>query len=518
MCEEGDFVCEGVSAVSGGALDSVAEGVGEFVQWTINQVAFGWVLNPIPLLIERPEGAKLGPAPESGLSGESVASVTQLLGWLQWLALFLAALSLIIFGARLAILWQREGSLAVDRLVTIFGAVFLAVSATFVVTALLPDAPITAGGTVASIQGSLWWFTLVLATVSVIVGAIRMVWRQEAREGKEILRSLLTLMAVAALGVTVVSLLEQVFSDFSRNYLLSATDCGGDGACLGTRMTELFWFTGGAGFPPVAIIVLGLVFGAFGAIQFALMIGRVAILILLVGLLPLASSFTNTEMGMQWMRRIVAWTLAFLLYKPVAALIFGTAMRMFGADVFGAGSLPEGVAMAVRVILGVIIFALGVVALPALMRLMVPAVSPIIGGSGGMGMALAGAAAIPAGASAIADAAGRGGRGSNQNPPGATHAPSAAPTGGKEPAMAGAKAAGSSGAQTAGAAGTASAAGTAGTAAAGAKAGATAAAGAATGGTAAAVMVAAETATKAAKVAGDGAQKMAKGATGEDSE
>ena len=513
-CDAGNPLCDVVDGVADGALGSVADGVGEFVQWIINQVAFGWVLNPIPLLIEQPEGTKLGPAPGSGLSDESVATVTQLLGWLQWLALFLAALSLIVFGARLAILWQREGSLAVDRLVTIFGAVFLVGSATFIVTALLPDAPISAGGTVASIQGSLWWFTLVLAMVSVIIGGIRMVWRQEAREGKEILRSLLTLMAVAALGVTVVSLLEQVFSDFSRNYLLSATDCGEDGACLGTRMTELFWMTGGTAFPPVAVIVLGLVFGLFGAIQFALMIGRVAILILLVGVLPLASSFTNTEMGMQWMRRIVAWTLAFLLYKPVAALIFGTAMRMVGADVFGAASLPEGVAMAVRVILGVIIFALGVVALPALMRLMMPAVSPIIGGSGGMGMALAGAAAIPAGASAIADAAGRGGRGSGQTPPGATNAPTAAPTGGREPAMAGAKAAGSSGAQTAGAAGTA------GTAAvgAGAKAGATAAAGAASGGTAAAVMVAAETATKAAKVANDGAQQMAKGATGEDSE
>ena len=62
------LVCDAVDVATGSAIDNVADGVGEFVQWVINQVAFGWVLNPIPLLIEQPEGAKLGPAAGSGLS------------------------------------------------------------------------------------------------------------------------------------------------------------------------------------------------------------------------------------------------------------------------------------------------------------------------------------------------------------------------------------------------------------------------------------------------------------------
>lgn len=517
MCEADDLVCNGVSGLTGGALDAVAEGVGEFVQWAINQVAFGWILNPIPLLIERPEGTKIGAAPGSGLTPESVSEVTQLLGWLQWLALFLAALSLITFGARLAIQWRREGSVAVDRLMAIFGAVFLVGSATFIVSTLLPDAPISAGGTVASIQGSLWWFTLVLAMVSVIVGAIRMVWRQEAREGKEIVRSLLTLMAVAALGVTVVSLLERVFSDFSRIYILSATDCQANGECLGDRMVDLFWIGTATGnpLPAVATIVLGILLGLFGAIQFALMLGRVAILILLVGVLPLASSFTNTELGMQWMRRIVAWTLAFLLYKPVAALIFGTAMRMVGTNVWGADSLPEGVTLAIRVVLGLIIFGLGVVALPALMRLMMPAVSPIVGGSAGMGLAVAGLAAIPAGASAISELTGGGSRSGSANPPGATPSPSAGqnPTGGQQAATRATQTASTASAVPAG--GGAGAAAGAGAGAA-AKGTAAVAGGAATAGTATAVMAAAEVASKVGKAGVDGAQKMARGATGDE--
>ncbi|WP_137755688.1 hypothetical protein [Agrococcus sp. SGAir0287] len=305
---------------------------------------------------------------------------------------------------------------------------------------------------------------------------------------------------------------------FSRSYILSATDCGADGECLGSRMVELFWITGGGSnpLPAVATIVLGILLGLFGAIQFALMLGRVAILILLVGVLPLASSFTNTELGMQWMRRIVAWTLAFLLYKPVAALIFGTAMRMVGTDVFGGEGLPEQVTLAIRVVLGLIIFGLGVVALPALMRLMMPAVSPIVGGSAGMGLAVAGMAAIPAGASAITELTGKGGRSATVAPPGATPSPSSGqgPSGGLQSATR------SSTTSTA-AAGSGSAGAGAGAAAgagvgAAVKGGAAIAGGAATAGTATAVLAAAEVASKVGKAGADGVQKMARGATGDE--
>lgn len=187
-------------------------------------------------------------------------------------------------------------------------------------------------------------------------------------------------------------------------------------------------------------------------------------------------------------------------------------MRMVGTDVFGGEGLPEQVVLAIRVVLGLIIFGLGVAALPALMRLMMPAVSPIVGGSAGMGLAVAGMAAIPAGASAISELSNKGGRSAAAPPPGATPSPSSGqgPTGGMQTATrATSTAAAGSGSAGAGA-GAAAGAGTA------VKGGAAIAGGAATAGTATAVLAAAEVASKVGKAGADGAQTMARGATGDE--
>ena len=51
-------------------------------------------------------------------------------------------------------------------------------------------------------------------------------------------------------------------------------------------------------------------------------------LILLLGVLPIAAAATNTEMGRGWFKQIIAWLLAFILYKPVAAIVYATAIRL----------------------------------------------------------------------------------------------------------------------------------------------------------------------------------------------
>jgi hypothetical protein len=72
---------------------------------------------------------------------------------------------------------------------------------------------------------------------------------------------------------------------------------------------------------------------------------------------------------MMWFKRAVAWLAGFILYKPIAAIIYAAAIRQIAT--------PSGAPDAtLKVIMGVTMMALAVVALPAILRF----VSPKTGG------------------------------------------------------------------------------------------------------------------------------------------
>ena len=53
-------------------------------------------------------------------------------------------------------------------------------------------------------------------------------------------------------------------------------------------------------------------------------------LVILAGILPTTAAFTNTEMGRQWFQKAVGWTIAFILYKPAAAIVYSVAFLLMG--------------------------------------------------------------------------------------------------------------------------------------------------------------------------------------------
>ena len=114
-------------------------------------------------------------------------------------------------------------------------------------------------------------------------------------------------------------------------------------------------------------IVLGIIAFLATVIQIMLMLVRGGMLVLLVGTLPLVAAFSNTEMGLQWFRKASAWLLAFALYKPAAAVVYAVAFDLAGQP--GALALLDGVMMLV----------LAILALPALLRFVVPATSALDG-------------------------------------------------------------------------------------------------------------------------------------------
>ncbi|PVZ93288.1 hypothetical protein DDQ50_16445 [Amnibacterium flavum] len=467
-----------------------------------------WVLVPSPVTITSGAGgaAVEGAPPASG-------GFETLLQYVVWVSLGIAVVSLIIAGALMAARRRRgDGEAHLGRVGVILASVILVSSASALVAGILPGAaPAGSSSVVGFIQNQLWWYTGGLAVLSVLIAAARMAWTQRAQPARELLQSLLTLIAVSGAGLTGIVLAVMASDAFSVWILNNSTDCdvtNSESNCFGTNVFMMIGLTAGSqnALGVIAVFCLGLIALLMTFGQIALMIVRGGMLVVLAGILPITASFTNTEMGRNWFRRSLGWTIAFILYKPAAAIVYATAFRLTGADLF----VTDGSGL-VQLLTGLALMLIALVALPALMRFVVPAVGAMSGGGGGgASLALVGAGVSAAGAvatGAIRSGGGSGG-GFGSSPSGSTPAPPSSPAPPTGPSGGGGVATGGGSAASVG-----SAASGGGSAAVG---GATAGAGAGPIGMAAgmAVGLAAGQVAQGAKQAGAAAKSFADDATG----
>ena len=292
-------------------------------------------------------------------------------------------------------------------------------------------------GTVAFLQQNLLVFTTGLAVLCTLLGAGRIVYHEhKAAQLRELGRYLVTYVLVSAAAAGTASVLIGGADQMASWFITRASAGSGFAGHLASLLGLATAGAGRAAGPSTAFtvglagtvttafiaIVLGIVAFLATVIQIMLMLVRGGMLVLLVGTLPLIAAFSNTEMGMQWFRKASAWLVAFALYKPAAAVVYAVAFDLAGQQ--GALALLDGVMMLV----------LAILALPALLRFVVPATSALAG-AGGSGAMLAGAAGgaiamrMPAGAAAVAPAptAGYGQSQNGSSPSGAALAGAAGP-------------------------------------------------------------------------------------------
>jgi len=255
---------------------------------------------------------------------------------------------------------------------------------------------------VAFLQSHLWWYMTALAVFGVLVGSARMAWEHRAEPGRQVLKDLATYVLISGAGVAAIGLVVSAADDFS-SWVIGQSLNGSD---FGKNITLLLGLTGASAVSgnvlgPIVVIVLGLVALLASLLQILLMVIRGGMLVILTGILPTAaaSAIGGLESGRQWLRKSVAWVVAFALYKPAAAIVYAAAFRLVGQHVFGAGGL-------VAVLTGLALMMLALVALPALMRFVTPMVAAVASGAAGGGVLAAGAAAaaatLPSGAMRIA--------------------------------------------------------------------------------------------------------------------
>ncbi|MDN5762639.1 MAG: hypothetical protein L0H41_10030 [Microlunatus sp.] len=251
------------------------------------------------------------------------------------------------------------------------------------------------------IQSGLWWYMGALAVLSVIIGGIPMVWENRADPGFDVIKSLFTLLVVAGAGVTFTQLFITASDTFSVWFLQQSLKCDvdSDKACFGKNITTLLALganpaTGGS-LGAMLVIILGIIASLAAFVQIVLMVLRGGALVILAGVLPISAAATNTETGKNWFRRCIAWLVAFLLYKPAAAIVYAAAFQLVGSDIFKNDDAL------VSILTGLMLMVMAVVALPALMRFVTPLVSSVASGAAGGAIAAGAMAALPTGAAQV---------------------------------------------------------------------------------------------------------------------
>jgi type IV secretion system protein TrbL len=236
---------------------------------------------------------------------------------------------------------------------------------------------------VSAVNSELLPWTVTLAVLAVILGGIRMIWEQRGAPLKDLLRSLLTLTLVSGLGLGVISILVIAADAFSAAIIDRSTDGKGFAEAM-----NILVITNQPGVGVFILIVLGLIGLIASLVQIVLMVVRSGMLVILAGILPTTAAFTNTEMGKQWFQKAVGWTIAFILYKPAAAIVYSVAFLLMGNN--------SGQDALIGSITGFTLMVVALFALPALMRFVTPMVGAVASGGGAGAGAAVGAMATGA--------------------------------------------------------------------------------------------------------------------------
>jgi type IV secretion system protein TrbL len=240
---------------------------------------------------------------------------------------------------------------------------------------------------IAAMRAETLWLVGAIALGSLLVAAARLALTRKSAPAADAARGLATLVLVTGAAVPATTALWRAGDAYSQWVLGRA-----GGEQLGERMLVLIGAltNGDLAIGAAAVIVLcGIgILSTFG--QIALMVVRVGVLTLLAGLLPLLAAGSGTQSGRATFQRAVSWVVAFALYKPLAATVYATAFWIVGT---GTDLLA--------VLSGLALICLSIVALPALLRLVTPAVGAVASAGGGGGGLYASAMVVATGARAV---------------------------------------------------------------------------------------------------------------------
>lgn len=244
--------------------------------------------------------------------------------------------------------------------------------------------------TLGTITQYTYWIQIAFLTVSLMLMGARLAL---ARSGmiRDTSTEALQQMARATVlsgSLSFIVVLGTRLSDNVSKWFLDGT-VGSDPKALVDAMMQIGIYASPGG---VALLILVGLIGILGGLVMAfLLLIRMGLLVVVTAALPIAGAAGGTKIGSQAYEKMVAWTLAFLLFKPVGSFVIGVAAMLF----MQSAPSREDNGGAITAVVGALLLCSAALVLPSLMRLIVPAVGEIGGGGSGMAAA-AGVAAVGA--------------------------------------------------------------------------------------------------------------------------
>lgn len=248
---------------------------------------------------------------------------------------------------------------------------------------------------VTSHLNSVLWYAL---TASLMVAAVRLTQARMQGDGSEELFMLHLRVVIANSSLAAFIAAAARAGDAFSDWILTES-AGPDGPEAVKNLLAVDAFNELAGFFVLLVAIIGIL-GA--AMQMIFVVMREVVLLFAVAGLPIAAAASGMAAGTSSWDRLLKWTIAFLLFKPIGALLYAIA--------FWAGNDAQD---PMQVFLSLIALVMVAGVLPMLIKLVAPAATAVGAGMSGMaaagmvgGMAVkAGAAAATGGASAAAGGA-----------------------------------------------------------------------------------------------------------------
>ncbi|MFF2088604.1 hypothetical protein ACFVVM_32875 [Nocardia sp. NPDC058176] len=255
------------------------------------------------------------------------------------------------------------------------------------------------------------------------IGSARM--RAAADETREMTSTLARTIFATWMFAAVVVLGTRAGDAFADWVIIKSTDGNAKG------IAEAMFKSGALlTFSPGLIFIISAI-GMIGALaQAVFMVIRQALLVLVVAVFPTVAALSGSKMGKQSFERLAAWALAFLLYKPVAAIVYMIAFTTFSESRdLSAGEGTIDAAGAQRALVALVLMCSAALVLPALLKLVTPISGFATGASGAAvagGVLGGGAMAVGLGSKMASGAVNTGSSGSVNSPGGGGPRPSGA--------------------------------------------------------------------------------------------
>lgn len=259
---------------------------------------------------------------------------------------------------------------------------------------------------IAQVTGDLSWYTAAFAIVGLLFAVVRLVMSQDLKTlVGSALQPIVNLIIVTACYATGLGILLKSGDAFSEWILDRATT----GVAGGADLSTLVVLGPSLGIGPWIIFALLALLSS--TVNVVFMFVRNVLMTVMMVFIPTLAAASGTETGKQAFSKANGYLLAFILFKPVAAVIYALGLRIANSpltsDPESDSVLGDIAQSAITAMVGLTILTLAALALPALMKFLIPVAATGAGGFSG-GAALAGAVTIGAGAAVLASTGGAG--------------------------------------------------------------------------------------------------------------